>query len=278
MIMKPLAFLIAAIIFLSGCASIHPSPTATATPIPTLSPTPFPTATTTPLPTLTPTPSFAICSPIQGFQLTDLQKFITQPFIPPTPRLDNGHHGLDIAFFSEGSRPQILGLPIQSILPGKVAAILNDNGPYGNMIIIETPLENIPLAFQNAVPFPTIAPTVTSDDRLLCPPEGELPTYTSTEKRSLYILYAHMIEPPSFEVGDSVEECQVLGKVGNTGWSSNPHLHIETRVGPADAVFGEIVHRVPATLEQAHNYCVWRISNLFELMDPARVLFELPQD
>jgi len=276
--MKPFALLIFALIFMTGCASVQPSLTPTATPIPTHPPTPSPTVTVTPLPTLTPTPLFTLCSPIEGFQLTDLQMFITQRFDPPTPRLDNGHHGLDIAFFSEGSRPQILGLPIQSILPGRVAAVLNNNGPYGNMIMVETPLENIPLSFQDVVPFPTVAPTVTSDARLLCPPEGELPTYNTTGKRSLYILYAHMIEPPSLKVGDLVGECQVLGNVGNTGWSSNPHLHIETRVGPADAVFGEIVHRVPATLEQAHNYCVWRISNLFELMDPSRVLFEVPQD
>lgn len=271
--MKHLTKLIIAALFLAGCGSFQPSPTATATPVPTNTPTQTPTATVTPPPTFTPTPVFALCSPIEGFQLSDLQKFITQPFIPPTPRLDNGHHGLDIAFFSEGSRPQILGLPIQTILPGRVAAVLNNNGPYGNMIMIETPLENIPLIFQEAIPFPTTAPTVTSDERLLCPPEGELPTYSASGKRSLYILYSHLMEPPTLKVGDTVNECQILGKVGNTGWSSNPHLHIETRVGPADAVFGEIVHRVPATLEQAHNYCVWRISNLFELIDPARMLF-----
>ncbi len=190
---------------------MQPPPTTTATPIPTHSPTPSPTATVTPLPTLTPTPLFTLCSPIEGFQLTDLQMFITQPFDPPTPRLDNGHHGLDIAFFSEGSRPQILGLSIQSILPGRVAAVLNNNGPYGNMIMVETPLENIPLSFQDVIPFPTVAPTVTSDARLLCPPEGEFPTYNTTGKRSLYILYAHMIEPPSLKLAISLANARCLG-------------------------------------------------------------------
>ena len=266
--------LLATFLLASGCTVFSPSPTPTATPPPTLTASPLPSATATPLPTLTPTPVFSLCSPIQGFLLSDLQKVITQPFIPPTPRLDNGHHGLDIAFFSEGSRPQILGLPIQAILPGRVAATLVNNGPYGNMIMVETPLDAIPVPFQDSVPFPTIAPTVTSDARLLCPPEGELPTYDTGGKRSLYILYAHLLEPSTLKVGDTVNACQELGKVGNTGWSSDPHLHIETRVGPADAIFGEIVHRVPATLEQAHNYCVWRISNLFELMDPAKILFQ----
>jgi murein DD-endopeptidase MepM/ murein hydrolase activator NlpD len=260
-----------------GCTSNAPSPTPTATLLPTHTSSPQPTVTSTPLPTLTPTREFKLCSPIAGFQTAELQQFITQPFIPPTPRLDNGHHGMDIAFFAEGQRPPILGLPIQSILPGKVAAVLNNNGPYGNLIIVETPLDNIPFNFQDAIPVPTTAPTVTSDARLLCPPEGNLPTYDTSGKRSLYVLYAHLLENPTLKVGDPVQICQILGKVGNTGWSSDPHLHIETRVGPTNAVFGEIVHRVPATLEQAHNYCVWRISNLFELMDPAIVLFGNPK-
>jgi murein DD-endopeptidase MepM/ murein hydrolase activator NlpD len=262
------------VLFLAACTTFSATPTETPTPEPTITQTPLPTITSTPRPTLTPTPEFVICSPIAGFINLDLQNFITQPFIPPTPRLDNGHHGLDIAFFAEGERPPILGLPIQSILPGRVAAILVNNGPYGNMIMVETPLENIPIQYQEAIPFPTVAPTVTSDERLLCPPEGILPTYDSSGKRSLYVLYAHMLDAPELKVGDPVQICQNLGKVGNTGWSSDPHLHIETRVGPSGAIFGEIVHRVPATLEQAHNYCVWRVSNLFELIDPARVLFK----
>ena len=263
------------IFLLSGCGFSQPSPIPTASPEPTVTPSPTPAITATSLPTLTPTPVFTLCSPIEGFALADLQQFITQPFIPPTPRLDNGHHGLDIAFFSEGIRPQILGLPVRSILPGKVAALLNNKGYYGNMIMVETPLENIPLTFQDSIPFPTVAPTVTSDARLICPPEGEMPTYDTSGKRSLYILYAHLLEAPTLKIGDVVSDCQVLGKVGNTGWSSDPHLHIETRVGPANAVFGDIVHRVEGTtLESAHNYCVWRISNLFELMDPAIVLFQ----
>ncbi len=64
--MNPINNLIFAVLFLTGCASVQPLPTATATPVPTNTSTQIPTATTTPLPTLTPTPVFALCSPIEG--------------------------------------------------------------------------------------------------------------------------------------------------------------------------------------------------------------------
>ncbi|WP_206750555.1 peptidoglycan DD-metalloendopeptidase family protein [Cryobacterium sp. TMT3-29-2] len=45
-------------------------------------------------------------------------------------------------------------------------------------------------------------------------------------------VYAHMIHDSMlFEAGDVITVGQVIGKVGNTGMSTGPHLHFEIRVG-----------------------------------------------
>ncbi len=58
-----------------------------------------------------------------------------------------------------------------------------------------------------------------------------------------YTLYAHMKENSvSLEIGDEVEQGQVIGKVGLTGCSSGPHLHFEVfvtssqRINPREKV------------------------------------------
>jgi len=43
-------------------------------------------------------------------------------------------------------------------------------------------------------------------------------------------LYAHMLSGSlTVKVGDKVEKGDIIGKVGDTGWSSGPHLHFEIR-------------------------------------------------
>ena len=50
-----------------------------------------------------------------------------------------------------------------------------------------------------------------------------------------YTLYAHLASGSiSLNVGDSVKQGQVIGKVGNSGKSTGPHLHFEIRVGGND--------------------------------------------
>jgi len=72
------------------------------------------------------------------------------------------------------------GLPIQAVLAGRVAAVIENRPPYGNMVIIETPLSQIPLEIQTNSLFPTPAPTAVNDGRLTCPASGPSPTYDPT--------------------------------------------------------------------------------------------------
>ena len=233
-----------------------------------------PTATFTPLPptaTLTPTPRVEICSPLQGITLDELPQIVTNPFDPPRPGLDDGHHGVDLAFYRHGDQIGMSGLPVLSVLTGIVAAAIKDRPPYGNMVIIETPLESVPSAWDATLQLPTLAPTVTPPN-LTCPVQ---PAFANldTNRRSLYLLYAHLIQPTTLKAGQAIGCGNPLGAVGTTGNSVNPHLHLEVRIGPAGARFDGMAHYIgDATTQEMLNYCAWRVSGLFQMTDPMKLL------
>ncbi len=92
--------------------------------------------------------------------------------------------------------------------------------------------------------------------------------------QSLYALYAHLLAPPAFTVGDAVACAQPLGAVGNTGWSGNAHLHFETRVGPGGSAFASMAYyQTTTTEEERANYARWRFEGEFVARDPALLLF-----
>ena len=217
----------------------------------------------------------SICSPLEGLSLEELvsdSTVIQQVFKAPRPGLDDGHTGVDYAYYSRGDRVGIEGLPVYSVLPGKIISMLDNKWPLGNTIIIETPLEIIDEEFLAAISPPQMAPTVAPAPHVICP-SGELEFEVEPSSRSIYVLYAHLKDSANFSIGESVECGQKIGEVGNTGWSSNPHLHFETRIGPSGARFKSMAYyTTAATTQEQYNYCVWRVSNMFQLFDPINLL------
>jgi murein DD-endopeptidase MepM/ murein hydrolase activator NlpD len=64
-----------------------------------------------------------------------------------------------------------------------------------------------------------------------------------------------------------------IGRIGDTGNALNPHLHLETRVGPAGVVFQGMSHYDPgASTAEMDAYCAWRIGGAFRLVDPLLIL------
>jgi murein DD-endopeptidase MepM/ murein hydrolase activator NlpD len=190
--------------------------------------------------------------------------------------MDDGHQGVDFAYWSRGPHKTMLGLPIYAAISGRVAVILKDRYPYGNAVIIETPLEQLPAAWLDKMVLPTPAPVAAPSTRLTCPTPEVAPIWDQNHQ-SLYLLYAHMDQLPQVKVGDQVICGQQIGVVGTTGYSSNPHLHFETRIGPSGAIFDSMAHYITdASSEEMSNYCTWRISGIFAMFDPMKLLENQP--
>ena len=201
------------------------------------------------LPTQTSQPAFQACSPLKDHSLTDLQEIVTNPFDPPPPGKDTGHHGVDFAYYRRGNRLSIEGVPVDSVLSGQTAAVIHNRPPYGNMVIIETPAAGLPAALKNFLGIVS----------------GE----------SVYLLYAHMKTDPLVKLGQEVDCGEMLGEVGNTpaGWSSDPHLHLELRIGQGGDQFSALAYYDNSiTLVEKNNYELWRMSGTFRMLDPLKFL------
>jgi murein DD-endopeptidase MepM/ murein hydrolase activator NlpD len=236
--------------------------------------TPIPTETIVP-PVPTRELISQVCSPLDGLTLYELVndvEILHQRFETPRPSHDDGHTGVDYSYYRRNNRVGIEGLSIFSALPGTVISVLNNKWPLGHTIIIETPIEDINPELLGAISPPKLEPTVAPAPHLICPP-GELEFELSFSKRSIYILYAHLKDQALFNIGDKIDCGQKIGEVGNTGWSSNPHLHFETRIGPSGARFESMAYyTTQATPKEQYSWCIWRVSNLFQLFDPMNLL------
>lgn len=231
---------------------------------------PAPTAAVTP----TPPPSLEICSPLDGIPVSDLPQIVSNPFDAPPLGQDVGHHGVDLAFYRFGDRVSMDGLQIRAVLPGKVVGVIPNRPPYGYAVVIETNPENITNLLPDLIQAAPAMGAVQPHPALYCP-ELQQPTYDPAQQ-SLYLLYAHMAQPPLVAPGDEIACGQPLGEVGTTGMSVNLHLHLEARLGPSGYRFASMAHyENAASQDEMANYCLWRVTNTFRMFDP--MLFFAPQ-
>ena len=284
MCLRRLILVITGLMLISACTSTHSTlpglPTATAAQFANpILPVPTPTE---PVPTqmiqasVTPAPVLNLCTPLQGIPLDQLRKVVVNPYHPPRLGSDDPHQGVDLADLYPDSQMARAGMPVQVVLEGRVAMATTNRFPFGNSLLIETPLEKLPpdwlAKLQLPEPIATLAPDSPQRSPLTCP-DGGLKMTVNPDKRSLYLLYAHLIDKPDLKPGDPLTCGQVIGTVGKSGNALNPHLHLEIKVGPAGIRFISMAHYdASATLEEMATYCTWSISGLFQVIDPFKLL------
>ncbi len=278
-------WLIALVMVISGCSvgtevptKIKSSPTQTIEviqPISTITPTVVikPTIAYTLTPTELP---IIVSSPLQEYSLDTLIDIISNPFIPPQTVSDDPHQGVDFSVVDPVYVIALKGSPVTSILQGEVVFVIKNRFPYGNAVMIETPLKELPQSWQNRLDGIAIPEPFRLSTNLTCPKGWDSSTAAS-EDLSLYVLYAHMDELVRIDEGQIVESGEYLGTVGESGNALAPHLHVEMRYGYSGSIFGSMAHYdVTATQDEMLNYCKWRVSGLFRLIDPMTLLLTKP--
>ncbi len=212
----------------------------------------------------------AVCMPFPDYSFQAMIESISNPYDPPPIGMETVHQGLDFAQIDPELGYAVSGGQVQSILGGRVVAVLDDRFPYGHAILVETPLKDFEIE-SDALPESLDKPLSISN--LYCPEGVGDMVYSTEGDRSFYLMYAHLEQKPDFEAGDWVEPCTYLDQVGMSGNALNPHLHLEVRVGPADLHFSSMGHYDPAlSLDEMANYCFWRVSGLFQFIDPILIL------
>ncbi len=225
------------------------------------------TNTIPPQPTSAETPSPQLCALFAGEGLENLMERLTNPFFRPQPGSDNPHQGVDFSDLDPLNRIALSGKAVSAILPGRVAMVLADRFPYGNAVLIETDYQDLPAAWQQKVPARVIEREIFHTN-LTCPGAWE-DAQANTQAGAFYILYAHFENEVPFQVEDRIQCGQEIGQIGMSGNALAPHVHVEMRWGPSGAVFADMAHYDSSASPLAmENYCRWRVSGWYQLLDP----------
>jgi len=251
--------LVTLILLLTACAA-QPDSRLTSSPVVQLTSSPVIQLTSSPVLQFSPQPEIRntappkspLCSPLAVQPLEKLSEIITQPFA--MPRIlsdgrysDDAHHGVDLGYYTRDEE-NFTGTPVLAALNGQIAGLVTDRPPYGNAILLETPFEQIPRR-------------VVESEKIM-------------SGNSLYTLYAHLQNVAPLRLGQAVACGEQLAETGLTGFTGGPHLHFETRWGPAGSNFSEgmAFYRADTSAAERANYDLWRMSGTFHLFDPMEIL------
>jgi murein DD-endopeptidase MepM/ murein hydrolase activator NlpD len=224
--------------------------------------------------TNTPVPDAQVCSPVEGVQLEDITAMIYNPYYPPADGSDDPHQGVDFSDVDSETLIAKTGLGVTSIINGQVVMAMNNRFPYGNAILIESSFDSLPINWQNTILNGPKAENWKKSPALTCPSGWDLEP-ESTSDLSLFILYAHLENPPDLKFGQLIKCGETLGNIGMSGNALSPHVHIEIRYGPSSGLEKSMAHYdTNATLEEMSNYCRWRVSGWYRLLDPISLLLQ----
>ncbi|MBW6471515.1 MAG: M23 family metallopeptidase [Anaerolineaceae bacterium] len=214
-----------------------------------------------------------LISPLEGIKLEELTEIVSNPFSYAGDGKDDGHHGTDFSFYQYKSFEKIENLPVLSITSGRVSSVIHNRPPYGNMVMVETPLSSLPDFLRNHLLHFLPESEIPFQTNLSCPAFQSEENSQISDPFSLYILYAHLYSPRELRIDSLVLSGNPIGAVGNSGSSGNPHLHLEFRIGPSDHSFEEMAHYDnTASQNEISNYCLWRVSGLFYQVDPMEII------
>jgi len=235
----------------------------------------IPQVVETPIPTVLP---ISIFSPLTNYSMDELVKMVSNPYNPPASGSDDPHQGVDFSVIDQSLQIALKGEDIQAVIGGSVVMSMKDRFPYGNAVLIETSYEKLPaewIQYLEKNPTPTAFGNITP---LSCPSGWDEPVETS-KNLSLFVLYAHMDNEPEFEEGDIVESGDGIGKMGESGNTLAPHLHLEMRYGFSESLQGSMGHyNVNSSEDEMKNYCRWRVSGWFRTINPINLLLISTRD
>ena len=277
--------LILFLLLVSGCSSVNQpivddtsQMERTNSPVPT-KPLVLPSVTTTSQPTIMVVPTelpIQSCSPLKEFSNDELIGMISNPFNPPVQGSDDPHQGVDFSVIDPTLGYAVKGAPIQTILGGDVVMVMNDRFPYGNSLLIETSYQQLPSGWMNHLNNRPMPALFDNSPNLTCPADWD-DEPLQDEQLSLFILYAHLANPSSLTIGQKVTCGEEIGEIGDSGNALAPHLHIEMRYGFSSDIIDSMAHYdVSASEDEMSNYCRWRVSGWYHLVDPTELIFDNP--